>query len=57
MELLTKKEFTGKVYKNPKLKIHFIENVNLCLRFIQNEGIKGLTVSAEGELRPPRSPS
>jgi len=47
LELVTKKEFSGKIYKNPKLKIHFIENVNLCLRFIQNEGVKGLTISAE----------
>jgi len=47
LELITKKEFQGKVYKAPKLKIHFIENVNLCLRFIQNEGVKGLTISAE----------
>jgi len=47
LELVTKKEFAGKIYKAPKLKIHFIENVNLCLRFIQNEGVKGLTISAE----------
>jgi hypothetical protein len=47
LELVTKKEFTGKVYRAPKLKIHFIENVNLCLRFIQQEGVKGLTISAE----------
>jgi hypothetical protein len=47
LELVTKKEFAGKIYRNPKLKIHFIENVNLCLRFIQNEGVKGLTISAE----------
>jgi len=47
LELVTKKEFQGKVYKTPKLKIHFIENVNLCLRFIQAEGVKGLTISAE----------
>jgi len=47
LELITKKEFPGKIYKTPKLKIHFIENVNLCLRFIQSEGVKGLTISAE----------
>lgn len=39
----------GKIYKRDKmLKIHKIENVNVCLRFIQQEGVKGLTVSAEG---------
>jgi hypothetical protein len=47
LEKLTKKEFETKWYRNPKLKIQYIENLNLCLRFIQNEGIKGLTVSAE----------
>jgi len=47
LEQITKKEFPGKIYRSPKLKIHFIENVNLCLRFIQSEGVKGLTISAE----------
>jgi len=47
MELLTKKEIVSKIYKQPKLKIHFIENVNICLKFIQQEGLKGVTISAE----------
>jgi len=47
MEQLAKKEMTSKIYKAPKLKIHFIENVNMCLKFIQQEGLKGVTISAE----------
>jgi len=38
---------TSKIYRNPKLKIHFIENCNMCLKFIQQEGLKGVTISAE----------
>lgn len=43
-----------KFYKNPKLKIHMIENHNLCLKWLKAHDVANVTISAES---PPSLPS
>jgi hypothetical protein len=37
-----------KVNQNPKFKIHRIENVNICLKFLESKGVKLVNISSEG---------
>jgi hypothetical protein len=36
-----------KFYKNPKLRIHMIENCNLCLKWLKTHDVPNVTISAE----------
>jgi len=36
LELLARQDMDFKFYKTPKLRIHMIENCNLCLKMAQN---------------------
>lgn len=37
-----------KVNQNPKMRIHRMENVSVCLKFIETKGVKLVNISAEG---------
>ncbi len=37
-----------KVNKHPKMRIHFIENIGICLKFIESKGVKLVNIAAEG---------
>lgn len=37
-----------KINKHPKMRIHCIENVSVCLRFAESKGVKLVNISAEG---------
>jgi len=47
LEQLTRREIGQKYSKAPKLKVHKITNCYLALKFLQDLGVKGLTVSSE----------
>jgi len=47
LEQLTRREIGQKYSKTPKLKVHKITNCYLALKFLQDLGVKGLTVSSE----------
>lgn len=36
-ESLTRERMTAKYIKNPKSRVHFIENIHLALMFLKNE--------------------
>lgn len=37
-----------KVNRTPKMRIHSMENVSICLRFVEGRGVKLVNVAAEG---------
>jgi hypothetical protein len=47
LEKLLKKEIKQKYSKNPKLKVHMITNCFIALKFLEEQGVKRLTISAE----------
>jgi len=47
IEQLTRKEVNQRYTKNPRLKVHKITNCFLALKFLQDLGVKKLTISAE----------
>jgi len=47
MELLARQDMDFKFYKTPKLKIHMIENCNLCLKWLKTHDVPNVTISAE----------
>lgn len=47
LELLARQDMDFKFYKNPKLRIHMIENCNLCLKWLKTHDVPNVTISAE----------
>jgi len=47
LERLLKKEVGQKYSKNPKLKVHKITNCFIALKFLEEQGVKRLTIAAE----------
>eukprot|EP01128_Nolandella_sp_AFSM9_P010463 TRINITY_DN7237_c0_g1_i1.p1 TRINITY_DN7237_c0_g1~~TRINITY_DN7237_c0_g1_i1.p1 ORF type:complete len:448 (-),score=155.56 TRINITY_DN7237_c0_g1_i1:52-1374(-) len=47
LELISRTDMDFKFYKNAKLKIHRIENNNLCLKWLKNHDVPHLTISSE----------
>jgi hypothetical protein len=47
LELLARQDMDFKFYKTPKLKIHMIENGNLCLKWLKTHDVPNVTISAE----------
>jgi len=47
LEKLLKKEVGKKYSKNPRLKVHKITNCFIALKFLEEQGVKGLTIAAE----------
>jgi hypothetical protein len=47
LEKLLKKEVGQKYSKNPKLKVHKITNCFIALKFLEEHGVKRLTIAAE----------
>jgi hypothetical protein len=37
-----------KVNRNPRMRIHYMENVSNCLKFMMQHGIKLVNISSEG---------
>jgi hypothetical protein len=47
LEKLLKKEIGQKYSKNPRLKVHKITNCFIALKFLEEQGVKRLTIAAE----------
>jgi hypothetical protein len=47
LELLARQDMDFKFYRTPKLKIHMIENCNLCLKWLKTHDVPNVTISAE----------
>jgi len=47
LELLARQDMDFKFYKNPKLRIHMIENCNMCLKWLKTHDVPNVTISAE----------
>jgi len=47
LELLARQDMDFKFYKTPKLKIHMIENCNMCLKWLKTHNVPNITISAE----------
>jgi hypothetical protein len=47
LEIISQKDIGGKYNKNPKLRPQQLENVSLCLKFIQNQGLKLVNIGPE----------
>ena len=45
---LSKRKFSGKVSRNPKMKLHYIANLNLDLSHIRDDGIQLVNIGAPG---------
>ena len=47
LEVISAEDLPTKLNKNPKMKIHKIQNINSCLKFIEQKGVKLWGIASE----------